>query len=273
MRDTAALVGGDVTAMVFFMAVAKADLLRQRACSVEAAPATINAIAQSLKRRHQTLYGQRDALIDAGLCVMDGQSLIPAATPDIAAWLAAIRDRAVLMIDELRAAMVPLPAAVEGDVAHLDRELAIFGLRMNLVGVEYNGPEHSNWAETCITGVVMAHNVRSLTQTYISAGTFGHDVAPADERTPMLMADAAAALNMPYSTLARHAARMVANGRLDRSDKGLLLSPEWIRQPSVLDRAVEIANYVGRRMHELQNHGFDFTQPLRHRNAVPPVAA
>lgn len=275
LSATARLTGGDATRMIVMMAATKASLLQQRQCAADSAPATINGIAQSLGRRHQTLYNHAAALVDLGLCVQQGHALVPAPVEPVTRWLDTLRGQALAMIDELLRAMVPLPASGDGDGdrSALDRELAIFALRMNLVGVEYNAQESANWTEMCITAVVMAHNVRPLTGHYTRTGGFGHAVAPVDARAPMPMAEAADALQMPYSTLARHVARMTSAGLLDRVDGGLVVAPSWMLQPGVLDRAVEIANYVGRRMHDLQHHGFDFTQPLRHRNAVPPVAA
>ncbi len=270
---TAALVGGDATRIVLMMALAKAWLIGQRGGDGRAALPTVNAIAQSLKRSPQTLYNQASALVQTGLCVQQGHAIVPAPTAAIEHWLAQVRFHAVTMIDELRQGSVPLPASVPSSTAGLERELAIFSLRMNLVGAEYNAQESDNWTEMCITAVIMAHNVRPLTARHAAAGDFGHAVAPLAARAQMPLADAAAALAMPYSTMARYAARMTGAGLLDRVDGGLIVSPAWMLQPGVLDRAEDIANYVGRRLHELQDYGFDFTQPLRHRNSTKLNAA
>lgn len=264
IRSALDLAEGDLTTAILMMGITKAWLIQQREQTNPALQVTVAAVARSFRRPHQTLYRHADALVRLGLCDRDGHSIAPTDHPGIAAWLRAIANRATLAIEQLRVSGVPLPAPTGNSSAELPRELAIFALSLNLVGVEYNAPDYNNWSELCITAIVMAHNVAGLTELHAVSRSYGTDVAPADARIPMPLADVAKALRMPYSTMARHVARMVKRGQIDRVGDGLLVSPAWMLEPGVLDRAEEIANYVGRRLLPLQMHGFDFTQPLTH---------
>ena len=142
-----------------------------------------------------------------------------------------------------------------------------YGLGLSLIGAEYNGQENANWSELNITAVVMEHNTRALRLGYPADRSFGIVVAPLEARIPMPLRDIADALAMPYSTAARHVGRMIASGRLTKCDEGLVVSVGWNTQSDVLERAESIANYTARRMTTLQEHGFDFAAPERHRRA------
>lgn len=270
IRTLLPLVECDLTRAVVLMGVVKADLIHARETSGLRARITASALAQSLARPHPTVQRHANALVRLGLCVRNGHAIIPTDHLGLTAWLATLRDTAVMAIDQWRQSGVPLPAAVNAITPELDREIVIFALAMSLSGVEYHAQENANWTELCITGALIRHNTQGVTTTFVDNHRFGMDIPPSEERVPMPVPDLAAALYMPYSSMARHVARLVERGQLDRVDDGVIVSPDWLARPEVIEHTMDSAHYVGRRMMMMQAHGFDFADPMRHHRAPNP---
>ena len=267
LRETLPLVESDLTTTILLMGVVKAHLIRAREATGPKARITASAIARSFGRPHQTMHRHAEALVRLGLCVKQGHSIEPTDHPALAPWLASLRDRAVLAIEQWRSSGIVLPVTVDNSSDELEREIGIFALAMSLSAVEYHAQENANWHEMFITGALIRHNTEAITARFAGSPRYGVDVPPLDARTPMSMADLATALAMPYSSLARHVARLVERGQVERVGDGVLVSPDWLRQPDVTARTIDSVKYVGRRMMVLQTHGFDFANPMRHHGA------
>ena len=265
IRRTSPLAGGEPTGTIMLMAVAKAQLNQARGCAAECV--TSHGLAHSLFLPHQTFNRHADKLIDAGLCTRTDRSIALTDDPRIAALLAGLHGDVIDLFADFVRCEIALPPTIASTSDQLDREIMAYGLGLSLIGAEYNGQENANWSELNITAVVMEHNTRALRLGYPADRSFGIVVAPLEARIPMPLRDIADALAMPYSTAARHVGRMIASGRLTKHGEGLVVSVGWNTQSDVLERAESIANYTARRMTTLQEHGFDFAAPERHRRA------
>lgn len=267
LRATLPLVESDLTTAILLMGVVKAHLILGREATGPKARITASAIARSFGRPHQTMHRHAEALVRLGLCVKRGHSIEPTNHPSIAPWLDSLRDRAVMAIEHWRSSGIALPTTVDNSSDELEREIGIFALAMSLSAVEYHAQENANWHEMFITGALVRHNTEAITARFADSQRFGVDVPPVDARSPMPLAELADALAMPYSSLARHVAHLVERGQVERVGDGVLVSPDWLRQPDVVARTIDSVKYVGRRMMVLQTHGFDFANPMRHHGA------
>ena len=274
IRRTLPLVGNDLTTVNLLMAVVKAHLIQQREPAGLQARITASAIARSLGRPHQTLHRHARALVGLGLCSMEGHRIDPAPHPALDAWLGGLRDGAVTAFELRRLSGVLLPRRGDAASDELEREIGIFALAMSLSAVEYHAQENANWTEIFITGMVLRNNVGVLTGSFAEHRHFGMDVPPAELRQPLPLRELAQMLALPYSSLARHVARLVARGQLERSGDGVLVSPQWLQRPEVIEHMLDSVKYIGRRLLTLQAHGFDFVQPTRHlAGSEPKIAA
>lgn len=264
IRRTLPLVDDDLTSVNLLMAVVKAHLIQQREPAGLQARITASAIARSLGRPHQTLHRHARRLEQLGLCTMHGHRIDPAPHAGLDSWLAALRDGAVTAIERMRQSGVVLPHSGHGPTEELEREIGIFALAMSLSAVEYHAQENANWTEIFITGMVLRHNVDALTGSYADDPRYGMEVPPVEARATVSVPELGAMLALPYSSLARHVARLVARGQLERVGEGVIVSPAWLQRPDVVEHMLDSVRYVGRRMLVLQAHGFDFTRPTRH---------
>jgi hypothetical protein len=264
LRTTLPLVNNDLTTTILLMGVVKARLILSRETAGHEARITASAIARSFNRPHQTMHRHAEALVRLGFCVKRGHRIDVTDHPALTPWLGKLRDRAVQAIEQWRQSGIVLPKTMENGVGDLTREIGIFALAMSLSAVEYHARENDNWIEMFITGALLRHNVEAITDEFPEQQHFGVDIPPLESRKPMPMGDLAAALAMPYSTLARHVCSLIERGQVARMDNGLIVSPDWLCRPDIVARMIDSAKYVGRRMIPLQTHGFDFAVPMRH---------
>jgi len=265
--------GGNLDRAIIFFALLR-DSSEIRRCatgtvvteSCQRPGMSVNALAASLARPFETVRRHVNALIEAGLCVRDGQYV--RAAPDaarreaIARVLPHLHDIMVRLVEDMASFGLPLPPARPRD-AHDARATVAAAIDMLLTAIEFHGPQHPDWLEVIIYGAVMIANARPYSYDPALANIYSESdtVPPEGLRLPIATAALARALHLPYSTVGRHIVRMVADGRLTRREGGVMVATDWMQTTSQIVGARIMAERTAQIFARLAASGFAFDAP------------
>jgi len=227
---------------------------------------SVNALAASLARPFETVRRHVNALIDAGLCLRDGQYVRVAADAAQRAAIAPVvrrlHDIMIRLVEDMASFGLPLPPARPRDTHDAQATVAA-AIDMLLTAIEFHGPQHPEWLEVITYGTVMIANARSYTYDPVLANIYSESdtVPPEGLRLPVATGALARALHLPYSTIGRHIARMVADGRLVRRDGGVMIATMWMQTTSQIVGARIMAERTAQIFARLAASGFAFDTP------------
>ncbi len=265
----AAFGGNFDRAIVFFALLRESSEIRRCATGTVSAECgrrpgvSVNALAASLARPFETIRRHVNALIEAGLCVRDGQQVRvaadAAARETIATVMRRLHDIMVRLAEDMTSFGLPMPAARSRD-AHDAQATIAAAIDMLLTAVEFHGPQHPEWLEVITYGTVMVANARPYTYDPVLANIYSESdtVPPESLRMPIPTAALARVLHLPYSTIGRHIVRMVGDGRLVRRDGGVMIATDWMQTTSQIVGARIMAERTAQIFARLAASGFAF---------------
>lgn len=229
---------------------------------------TINALAERLLRPFETVRRYANHLIDAGLCGRTTGGVIvrpeASARPVIRDMLVTFHDLLVRLIEDMAEFGMPLPAA-RTDLPYDPRVGLAAALDMLLAAVEYSARQYDSWFEMVLLETVMCANARPF--VYDVDVTMAYPdyerPVPARLRAPIRISTVARTLGIPYSTARRHAEAMLADSRMTRTSKGLLVSESWLASPALLADREQSSGRSREIFGKLAMGGFPFHDPAR----------
>jgi len=229
---------------------------------------TINVLAERLLRPFETVRRYANHLIDLGVCrrTAGGVIALPEATarPAVRTLLVTLHDLLVRLIEDMAGFGMPLPPA-RHDLAYDPRVGLTAALDMLLAAVEYSARNYASWFEMVLLETVMCANARPFTYDIDISMTYPDYATPvpARLRAPIRIATAARTLGIPYSTARRHAEGMLADGRMTRTSRGLLVSEAWLAGPALLADREQSSGKSREIFGRLAMGGFPFDTPAR----------
>lgn len=268
----AAFGGNFDRAIIFFALLRESSEIRRCATGTVSAECgrrpgmSVNALAASLARPFETVRRHVNALIEAGLCVREGQQVRAAADAaeraTIARAVRRLHDIMIRLAEDMASFGLPLPPARARD-SHDPQATIAAAIDMLLTAIEFHGPQHPEWVEVITYGTVMVANARPYTYDPVLANIYSESdtVPPESLRMPVATAALARTLHLPYSTMGRHIVRMVADGRLVRRDGGVMIATAWMQTASQMTGARIIAERTAQIFARLAASGFAFDAP------------
>ncbi len=227
-----------------------------------------HSLAMSLSRPYETVRRHVHALVDAGWCERgpDGvrASHAELRSPEIAALLVLIHDAAVRFVADMARAGVQMPAVgmarsyhhAAGVQAAIDLMLAV---------VDTNRRTHADWLELVLFSTIYAANSRLLNADRELAWHYadGRKEPPLSLRVPVRTSAVARALGLPEATVRRRLARLLADGRVERHGKKLLVSEAWLNRPESVATSIQSFSTVRLLLARLGVNGFPLEDPAR----------
>ncbi|MEN2785563.1 ArsR family transcriptional regulator [Sphingomonas qilianensis] len=203
-------------------------------------PMSTNALATCLSRPFETVRRHVNAMIAEGLCVRTNAGVIVSPDcrqrPAIAALLVLTHDAFVRMTEDLIAFDQPVPAA-RG--TPYDPDVAVRGaLEMLLAVADGHKTLHRCWTSLALFYTSLCGAMRDVTDDPVLARVYADAtmVVPEGLCRPVRASALARALGLPYSTVQRRMAAIVAEGRAVQVRGGVL--PVEARLNTVDARAV-----------------------------------
>jgi hypothetical protein len=268
---TRALGGNFDRAVIFLALLRETSEIRDHAKGTATAhgasrPGTsVNALAASLARPFETVRRHVNALIGDGLCLRDSGHIRGAhgVTIDdgIATALTHFHDIMIRLIEDMAEFGLPLPAQ-RTCTPHDERATIAAAIDLLLIAIEFHAAQHGDWLEVILYGAIMVANARPITYDLNHANSYSEsDTVPPEALRLAISAPAVArAFGLPYSTVGRHVARMMSDGRLVRRPGGLIISAAWMSTPSQLGGARIVAERAAQIFARLAASGFTFDQ-------------
>jgi len=209
-------------------------------------PVSINALAASLRFPFETVRRHVNQLVRQGALVSGSNGVYAPseffASPAVMAALRRRYDRLFRFYADLRQAELvealpcaPLPVDhPDSPVRAVARILSDYFFR-TLDLLHRQVPD-------VLTSMVMMDVVREGSEPITpatAAAALGGGWTPEGERAPVRVAHVARRLSIPYETARRHVAWLVDHGFCCREGGGVLVSPAYVRQPSLYAVATE----------------------------------
>ena len=278
--------GGDIKAMVVFMAIQHANIEGvavdpERAAGADLdddlrRPITTHALAQSVSLPPETCRRYVQRLLAAGYCrrLDDRGLIVPAAVMAHAPFAGAIDSTLaafVRMLTALRAVDFDVLAAAAAHHRLADPAVTLppeamrfalwaimngYVMRVLLDGIENH---ERDFVRGLIFVTVMAINVQSITNDVGEAWRYADaDTSPPDDmRAPASVQAVAGRLGIPYETTRQHLIRMTDIGRAQRRPGGFIIPESVNRDPRYVRMGLNLYLRLLRAVNQLDRLGFN----------------
>ncbi len=239
-------------------------------------PISVHALAQALAFSPETTRRYVNTLINEGACErVEGKGVIVPVRYLTGENAASQRYAAMASFNELitslnainfdfetisvRAAPIPARFDIEQDelpVLLISRLINGYILRV----LEDSVRTHGDFSIAVIFALIITLNTRHIAFDPELAWKFaGADQAPPDDlRRPASIAQIAAELGMPYSTANRKVMIMVERGLCHFQDKGLIVRTETMGRPDLMERGLNMHQWLMSTLGEMMALGLDF---------------
>ena len=185
-------------------------------------------------------------------------------SPEVSALLTLIHDAAVRFVADMARAGVQMPAVgmvrpyhhAAGVQAAIDLMLAV---------VVTNRTTHADWLELVLFSTIYWANSQRLNADRELAWHYadGSKEPPLSLRVPVRTSAVARALGLPEATVRRRLARLLADGRVERHGKKLLVSEAWLNRPESIATSIQSFSTVRLLLARLGVNGFPLEDPAR----------
>lgn len=231
------------------------------------APTSISALSRSTGRPFETMRRLCNRLVAMGLVERcEAGPFVPVhvvTQPMVMELRAACHDYMIKMIEDFVTLGYPLPAARGGGVARAAVERAAIDTLMH--AFEFGVPPQPtrNWQRPFIYVSLMAANARRYTFDHALSHRYADIYSPPPDalRTPVGASALARAVAVPYSTVRNNLEAMVADGILERTPRGYLISMAWMQRPELAASGAAVAAQLDRALRGLAHGGFPMDAP------------
>ncbi len=225
-----------------------------------------HSLAHSLARPYETVRRHIGALIARGLCYRAPNGI--AASPEaldagpISEAVVAAHDGFVRFVEDLAMLGIPLPQPRSG-IPYSTRVAVQAAADMLLAVMDSNRGTHHDWTELVLFSTVMCANARNYARDPVLARRHADERTPPPEsiRLPVRPSVAARVIGVSESTARRRFEAMVGDGRLIRTQRGLLVSEDWMNQPAQVETSRSSYYNIKRILERVAAAGFPFGAP------------
>jgi hypothetical protein len=241
-------------------------------------PIAVHALSESLLIPYETTRRHVERLIAEGLCVRDKRGVRIAmasimARPDLLQTFSGGLPNLIRFLDELRAVQfdfapyrqllpVTVPLPEDGSLPSNARALLRVVGEYVMHCVDTHGRLYANDFVTGLVHVaIWIANVEQIRQGPANLEYGGLlDVPPDHLRQPISVNALSTLLCMPFETTRRHANKLIREGLVVRTDKGLIVPRVVFENPRQLESAQAIHAHTVRLIADMHRAGFDFSK-------------
>lgn len=272
---------GDLDRFVVYTLILRQSVTRPDAGddAVMARAISINSLAASLGRSFETIRRHVHALIAAGLCLRTPDGLIALDEAldrvPLSDGLIVAHDSFVRMVEDMIRLGLPLPVT-RPDIRYRHDVGVNAAVDIMLAVLATNVVAHREWLNLSIYSTVLGANARAFAHDPAQALCYADETQPVPVRLlrPVSAGAVARAMSVPGATVRRRVASMIADGRLERVPKGLVVSEAWLNRPQSI--AVSRASWhdIRRILGRAAAAGFPFDAPATaYMRGRPPLVA
>lgn len=207
---------------------------------------SINGLASSLFRPFETIRRHVQTLQSLDLLLVTSSGiLLGKGAANVAQQLAqTIADYFDNFVVDLQRARLWRNETREGHIY----EKSLASLDLYFSAIEFNGALMKNWPLHLAVGTLLTLNVRHISRDLNLSKLYARfeDVPPVELRRPATVNEIAAECGLPIETVRRYLKQMYVAGQITRVDRGYLVGVDYLSDPDVQVRALQIAAYMRR---------------------------